>query len=416
MHDLVVVGGGAAGLLAAGFAANSGLDVAVIEHGDKPANKILITGKGRCNVTNDCDEQTFLKNVRRSPKFMYSSIYAFNCQQTMKLFEQLGVPLKTERGRRVFPQSDRAADIRYALIKHAGQAHIIKAGVKSLVIEQGAVCGVTLKNGETVRAKNVLVATGGLSYPTTGSTGDGYKLAAQAGHSIITPQASLVPLICEDNNLAALTGVALKNVLLKLTIGNKQVFAEQGEMLFTHTGISGPLVLSASAHMDEPFEQAVAHIDMKPALDEQTLDKRIARDFEKYAGKNITNALKDLTLSALVPVFIERSGIAPEKKANQITKIERAKLTKLFKNFEIKVVKKDKIEHAVITSGGVNTAEVDPRTMQSKLVKNLFFAGEVLDVDAYTGGFNLQIAFSSAYAAAKAVCDAILGLNRFKGL
>lgn len=400
MRELIVIGGGAAGLFAAGTACREGHAVTVIEHMEETGKKLLLTGKGRCNVTNNCDEEVFLRHVRRNPRFLYSALYALPPREVMAFFEEMGVPLKTERGRRVFPQSDKAADIRAALQRYAQKAVLKHGEAADIVMENGAVCGVKLADGEIVRGDAVLLATGGLSYPATGSTGDGYRMAKKLGHTIIPPTPSLVPLTAEGV-CRQMMGLSLKNVTLKLLENGKAVFEEQGELLFTHFGLSGPLVLSASAHMEEkPGRVYTAQIDWKPALDSQQLDKRILRDFEMFANRDVGHALEKLLPRKSIPVFLQRWGIDPTRKVNQITKQERAALASLLKAFTIQIKGKEPVERAVITAGGVSVREVEPKTMQSKLAPGLYFAGEILDVDAYTGGYNLQIAFCTACAAA----------------
>ncbi len=398
----VIIGGGAAGLFAAGWLVRGGVDTVIIEHSGELGRKILVTGKGRCNVTNDCDEPEFMKNVRTNPKFMYSSIYSFSPRKTMEFFENLGVPLKTERGRRVFPVSDKAADIRRALIKWADRAEVIYDDAGSIETEDGRVTGVNCVSGRTVTADRVLLATGGLSYRKTGSTGDGYRFARRLGHTIIEPTASLVPLVENGTKGRRMMGLSLRNVNLTVTDGKKKVFSEQGEMLFTHFGISGPLVLSASSHLKgEELSRYKAVIDLKPALSEEQLDKRVQRDFEKFHLKQAANSLDLLLPAKMREVVLEDWGIDPAKPVNQITREERMKLVHVLKNFTLSLRSRYKIDVAVITSGGVSVKEVDPSTLSSKLVDGLYFAGEVIDVDAYTGGYNLQIAFSTAYSAAR---------------
>lgn len=402
---VVVIGGGASGLMCAGFIAQKH-QVTVVEHSDMCAKKVLITGKGRCNVTNNCDEETILKNIRSNPKFMYSSLYAFPPAKVMEFFENMGVALKTERGRRVFPQSDKAVDIKKALEKHCKNADILYDEVTALIIENGTVTGVKLKSGGKISADAVVVATGGMSYKQTGSTGDGYKFAKQAGHTVVPPTASLVPLVAKGSDCQKMMGLSLKNVNLSLKCKNKTVFSEMGEMLFTHFGISGPLVLSASCHIkDKNISDYKAVIDLKPALDNQTLYKRICDDFEKLHSKKAVNCLEWLLPKSMIPVMLDRWGIDKEKSVNQITKQERLQLVQLLKNFEVEISAKYKLDIAVITAGGVSVKEINPSTMQSKLVKGLYFIGEVIDVDAYTGGYNLQIAFSTAYAAAQSISE-----------
>ena len=403
--EIIVIGGGAAGLFCAGFMTEKHR-VTIIEHMDSCGKKLLITGKGRCNVTNDSDEETILKNIRTNPKFMFSSVYQFPPAKVMEFFENMGVPLKTERGRRVFPVSDKAADIKKALEKHCKGADILYDEVEKLIIEDGAAKGVVLKSGKQLYADKVIVATGGMSYKQTGSTGDGYRFARQAGHTVVTPTASLVPLVENGSMCKEMMGLSLKNVNLSLVYKNKKVFSEQGEMLFTHFGISGPLVLSASCHIkDKEIQQYKAVIDMKPALPNEVLYKRICDDFAKLNNKKAANCLEWLLPKSMIPVMLKVWGIDTEKAVNQITREERLRLVEAMKNFEIPLNSKYKLDIAVITSGGVAVKEINPKTMQSKICENLYFIGEVIDVDAYTGGYNLQIAFSTAYAAAQSILE-----------
>ena len=394
---IIIIGGGAAGLMAAGNLREKGFVPTVIEHKEKCGQKILITGKGRCNVTNQCDIEEFMQNIRRNPRFLYSSISNFTPEDTMDFFDSSGVPLKTERGKRVFPVSDRASDILNALLKNASGMNLIHGAVKQILVEDKTIIGIRLKNDKEIEADVVLLCTGGLSYKATGSTGDGYRMAEQLGHTIVPPEASLVGLTIKGKECTQMMGLSLKNVELKLLYKSKIVFAEQGEMLFTHFGISGPIVLSASAHM-KMEEQYIVEIDLKPALSLEELDKRLVRDFEKFSNKDVKNVLSGLLPQKMIPIVLERWGIG-DKKTHQVTKQEREKLVLLLKHFEFAIEKKESVEYAVITAGGVSVKEVNPKTMQSKLVDGLFFAGEILDVDGYTGGFNLQIAFSTAVAA-----------------
>ena len=399
MANILIVGAGAAGLMAAGAAVRLGHSVTVLEHTEKPGQKLLITGKGRCNVTNNCDENTFLQNVRTNPRFLYSSLYAFPPAKTMELFEELGVPLKTERGRRVFPVSDRAEDIRQALLRYADGAQILYDGAEKLVIEEGRAVGVVTKSGRTLTADAVLVATGGVSYPVTGSTGDGYQLAKQAGHRIVPTVPSLCSLVSPDEDCRAMMGLSLKNVTLTLYRDKKAVFTEMGEMLFTHFGISGPLTLMASSYIKDMQKHAwKAVIDLKPALDEEQLYKRVTNDFALLANKSAQGALVKLLPASMQPVMVKRWGVDPATRANQITKEQKRELVRLVKHWEVPISKRGDLAHAVITAGGVDVKQVDPKTMESKLCPGLYFAGEVLDVDAYTGGYNLQIAWCTAQA------------------
>ena len=423
MADVVIVGAGAAGLMAAGAAVRQGHRVTVLEHTDKPGQKILVTGKGRCNVTNDCTAEEFLRHVRTNPRFLYSSLGAFPPVRTMELFESLGVELKVERGRRVFPVSDKAEEIRQALLRYAQGAQIVYDGAKKLLLEElppepeaaPAVpenprhpkkkkagpelrcVGVRGTSGREYRADAVLVATGGVSYPTTGSTGDGYKLARQAGHTLVEPVPSLVSLVSHDPDCKKMMGLALKNVTLTLYEDGKAIFDEQGEMLFTHFGISGPLTLSASSHLgDMKKHRYHAEIDLKPALTEEQLYDRITRDFSLLANHAAQGALVKLLPASMQPVMVARWGIDPATRANQITREQKRELVHLCKHWNVPIDARGDLAHAVITSGGVSVREVDPKTMQSKKALGLYFAGEVLDVDAYTGGYNLQIAFCTA--------------------
>lgn len=419
---VLVVGGGAAGLMAAGAALRQGHEVTVLEHMEKPAQKILVTGKGRCNVTNDCTAEEFLHHVRTNPRFLFSSLGAFPPARTMELFESLGVELKVERGRRVFPVSDKAEEIRQALLRYADGADIVHDGAKKLLLEPLAqpeeapaapedprrpkkkkpgpayrCVGVRGTSGREYKADAVLVATGGLSYPTTGSTGDGYKLARQAGHALVEPVPSLVSLVSHDADCKKMMGLALKNVTLTLHEDGKAIFEEQGEMLFTHFGISGPLTLSASSHLgDMKKHKYEAFIDLKPALSEEQLYDRITRDFALLANHAAQGALVKLLPSSMQPVMVARWGIDPATRANQITREQKRELVQLMKHWRVSIDARGDLAHAVITSGGVSVREVDPKTMQSKKALGLYFAGEVLDVDAYTGGYNLQIAFCTA--------------------
>ena len=403
---IIVIGAGASGMFCAGFLAKDFHRVTLVEHSDAAGKKLLITGKGRCNVTNNTDEETILKNVRTNPKFLYSCIYQYPPKSVMDFFEQMGVPLKTERGRRVFPISNRASDIKKALENHCKNVQLIYANVTELILGDNCVKGVKLADGQTLFADKVVVATGGLSYQNTGSTGDGYRFAQQAGHTVIKPTASLVPLVENGNLCKEMIGLSLKNVNLSIVYKNKVVFSEQGEMLFTHFGMSGPLVLSASCHIkDKDIQAHKAVIDLKPALSNEVLYKRICEDFLKLHSKKAVNCLEWLLPKSMIPVVLKVWGIDTEKSVNQITKEERNELVKILKGFEIPLNAKYKLDIAVITSGGVSTKEINPSTMQSKLIKGLYFIGEVVDVDAYTGGYNLQIAFSTAYACARGIAQ-----------
>ena len=404
MTDVVIVGGGAAGLMAAGAACARGLSVTVVEHNPKgPGQKLLITGKGRCNVTNDCDAREFLHFVRHNGRFLYSALYAFPPAATMELFETLGVPLKTERGRRVFPQSDRATDVLAALRQYARDAHFVRADVEKLLLENGVCVGVAA-DGKPYRAAATLVAAGGISYPATGSDGSGYRLARQAGHTIVDPQPSLCSLVSPDADCRAMMGLSLHNVALTLLCDGRPLFTEQGEALFTHFGLSGPLVLSASTYIDDlKKHRYVVEFDLKPALDEKALYDRLTRDFAALGGHSAQGALARLLPASMRPVAVRRWGVDPAVRAAQITKEQKQALVTLCKHWQVPISALGDKEHAVITAGGVSVKEVDPKTMQSKLCPGLYFAGEVLDVDARTGGYNLQIAWSTAQAAVRAL-------------
>ena len=401
---VVVIGAGAAGLLAAGEAARLGCSVILLEKNDSPGKKLAITGKGRCNVTNDCSVQDTLKNVPVNSRFLFSCLSAFPPAKTMEFFEELGVPLKTERGQRVFPKSDKAGDIVNALKKWSsrGGAELVHRRAKEIETENGRVTAV-LAGDRRFECDCVLIATGGLSYKVTGSDGWGLREAHRLGHTVTSLRASLVPLEAEQSYCSELSGLSLRNVgLTVLNSQGKKVYTDFGEMLFTHFGVSGPMILSASAHLrDFEKEHYRLSIDLKPALDEKELDKRILRDFEKYANRDFANALGDLLPRTMIPIVIRLTGVDPETKVNSITREQRRKLLKIIKAFPVDIRGTRPINEAIITSGGVNVKEINPGTMESKLVKGLFFAGEVIDVDAYTGGFNLQIAWSTAVAAAK---------------
>lgn len=392
--------------MAAGLAARRGLDVVIIEKTKYTGRKLGITGKGRCNVTNDCPPREVIGNIPRNGKFLYSAVTAFPPRRVMELFESLGVPLKVERGNRVFPVSDRAADIVEALraFCRRGGVRIVHERAVEILTDGGRVSGVRTDAGEHM-ATSALIATGGLSYPVTGSDGDGYKLAAALGHNVVKPRGSLVPLEAEGGECARMQGFAPRNVAVKVVDGSgRRVYEDFGEMLFTHFGVSGPVILSASAHMrDFERERYTLYIDLKPALDMETLDRRLLRDFEKYKNRDFINALEDLAGRSMIPVLVERSGIPPHTRVNSVTREQRRALAELLKAFPVKITGPRPVEEAIVTSGGVDVREVDPRTMESKLVPGLRFAGEVLDVDGYTGGFNLQIAWSTAYVAAGSV-------------
>lgn len=403
--DLIVVGGGAAGMMAAGTAGELGLNVILIEKNARPGRKLGITGKGRCNLTNNCSVQDVIAAVPTNPRFLYGAVSRFAPQDTMAFFEGLGVPLKTERGRRVFPQSDRAGDIIDALTRFLREHHvkILQGEARKLLIEEGGVRGVVLRDGTELLAPKVIVACGGASYPGTGSTGDGYRLARQAGHSVLPLRPSLVPLVEQGGDCARMQGLALKNAAVRVYERQKLIYEDFGELLFTHFGVSGPAVLSASSHMRR-MEPGVyrLEIDLKPALPPEKLDARLQRDLEENSNKDFINSLGALLPRKMIPILVERSGIPPETKCNAITREQRRDFAALLKGFSVNIQGFRPIEEAIVTSGGVNVREINPKTMESKLVHGLYFAGEVLDVDAYTGGFNLQIAFATGRLAAQA--------------
>lgn len=405
-YDAIIIGAGAAGCAAAGYAAQNGRRVLLLERNKRPARKILVTGKGRCNVTNECEPEEFLRHVRRNPRFLYGAISRFAPKNTMELFEKLGVKLKTERGRRVFPQSDRAMDIADALQLFIKNRNVTleEGRAQKLMFEDGALVGVLTEDGRFFRAPKVVVATGGMSYPLTGSGGDGYKLARQAGHTIVEPRPSLVGVSAKEN-LSEAAGLSLKNVTMRLYQSGKKkpIYEELGEMLITHEGVSGPLVLTASTYMSAPVSEYRMELDLKPGLSEQELDGRILRDFGEKLNRDFANALDELLPRSFVPYVVAASGIPPEIKVNSVTKEQRAALVRAIKAFGITPTALDPIETAIITAGGVSVKEVDPKTMESKLVPGLYFAGEVLDLDAETGGYNLQIAFTTGHAAGMAI-------------
>ena len=408
--DIVVIGGGAAGCMAALTAARKGASVILLERNQKLGRKLYITGKGRCNVTNDCAPDEVLKNIPHNGRFLTSSVTRFPPASVKELFTALGVKLKTERGNRVFPQSDKAADIIDALLMGLRRAGVeIREERAADIHSAGEGLRVHTERGE-YRCKAIILATGGVSYPLTGSTGDGYQMAAALGHTIIPPKPSLVPLVAEGDLCRRMQGLSLRNVAIKVKNSKKKViYQEQGEMLFTHFGLSGPLILSASAHMrDFDKDHYTVWIDMKPALDEKTLDARILRDLGENPNREFHNVLDGLVPRLMVPVLAELTGIPDGTKANSVTREGRRRLLELLKNFPVEITGPRPVEEAIVTSGGIKVTEVDPKTMQSKLVKGVYFAGEVLDADAYTGGFNLQIAWSTGHAAGESAAEAVL--------
>lgn len=402
-YDAIVIGGGAAGMMAAVTAGRMGRDVLLLEQNSVLGKKLKITGKGRCNVTNACDNDTLMKNIPGNSRFLFSAFSQFSTQDTMTFFEDLGVPLKIERGNRVFPVSDRAEDITSAFSKALRDADVTVSESRAIKIitEDGAVRGVLTDSGEYY-SESVLIATGGKSYPQTGSTGDGYRMAIECGHTVTAIRPSLVPLVIKEGYCREMMGLSLKNVTLNLydTKDNKLLFSELGEMLFTHFGVSGPLVLSAGAHIRDMAEGRYRmEIDLKPALEDEKLDLRIQRDFSENINKDYFNSLRKLLPAKMIPIVVRLSEIPPELKVNQITKQQRRKLLEVLKHFPLTIKDFRPVEEAIVTSGGVSVREISPKTMESKLVNGLYFAGEVIDVDAYTGGFNLQIAFSTGYSA-----------------
>lgn len=406
-NSIFVVGGGAAGMMAAITAAENGAQVTLLERNDRLGKKLYITGKGRCNVTNDCAPEDFFQNVPRNPRFLYSAIYAFPPREVMAWFEARGCALKTERGNRVFPQSDKSASVIDALraeLRRLG-VRVLQERALDIVTQDGAVCGIETDGGFH-KTERVILATGGCSYPQTGSTGDGYRMLEKLGHTIVPPVGSLVPLVEKGYDCKQMQGLALKNVTLRLVNQKgKTVFEEFGELLFTHFGLSGPVVLSASAHMNEKDSYTVL-LDLKPALDEQKLDLRLLRDFEKFQNRDFENALVELLPKSMIPVIVRRSGIPAEEKVHSITREQRRALLELMKRFPVEIACKAPVEEAIVTSGGVKVSEIEPGTMQSKRVHGLYAAGELLDVDAYTGGFNLQIAWATGRAAGlAAACE-----------
>ena len=415
-YDVAVIGGGPAGMFSAGLIAQAGNRVALIEKNEKVGRKLLITGKGRCNITNMSDKNDLIAALTKNSKFMYSAFSNFDAYDTVAFFEDNGVPIKVERGNRVFPVSDKAVDVVDCLcnfVKHNG-VEILNNTVSNVLKNNNGTFTVKLDELTEITSEYVVIATGGKSYPKTGSTGDGYTFAEKLGHSIVKPKGSLVPLNVAEGAAAECQGLSLKNVAIKVvdTKNKKTVYSDFVEMLFTHFGLSGPMFLSASAHIrDAKIGQYKIHIDLKPALDEEKLDNRILRDFSVNSNKILSNSLSKLLPSKLIPVIIKVSGLNGELKVNQITKLQRESLVKTIKDFSFTVTSLRPVEEAIVTSGGVDCNEINPKNMCSKIVDKLYFAGEVIDVDAYTGGFNLQIAFSTAYCAAKDIDKRLKGEN-----
>lgn len=402
-YDGIIIGGGPAGMFAAITAASRGQKVLLLERNDRLGKKLLITGKGRCNVTNNCTAQEVLQNTPRNGRFLFSTLTAFPPEKTMAFFEEHGCTLKTERGSRVFPVTDKAASILDCLQKELNRQKVTvkTARVKEIIMLEGRAVGVKTQNDEVLLSNWVLLATGGASYPTTGSTGDGYAMAEKLGHTIVPAVGSLVPLETAGRDCQDMQGLSLRNVAVKLVNAKgKVLYRDFGELLFTHFGISGPTVLSASCHLKGEGCKLV--IDLKPALEENKLDDRILRDLELYKNRAMENALIDLLPKSMIPVVLRRLDIDPAMQANALTKQKRRALVELLKGFSVEITGKRPVAEAIITSGGVKVAEIDPKTMESKKVPGLYFAGEIIDCDAYTGGFNLQIAWATAYAAGMA--------------
>lgn len=402
-YDGIVIGGGPAGMFAAITAAGRGQKVLLLERNDRLGKKLLITGKGRCNVTNNCTEEEILRNVPRNGRFLYSAMAGFSPEQVMDFFNNHGCQLKTERGNRVFPVSDRSQSVLDCLQNELRRTRVTvrTARVKEILTVEGRACGVQTEEG--VYTSNwVILATGGVSYPATGSTGDGYRMASALGHTVVEPEGSLVPLETKGTDCQQMQGLSLRNVAVKLLNGKgKLLYKDFGELLFTHFGVSGPTVLSASCHLKG--EGCKLLIDLKPALDEGKLNDRILRDLELYQNRAMENALTDLLPRSMIPVVLQRLEIDPEMQANSLTRQKRRKLVELLKAFPIEITGKRPVSEAIITKGGIKTGEIDPKTMESKKVPGLYFAGEIIDCDAYTGGFNLQIAWATAYAAGMSV-------------
>lgn len=414
MSKVLIVGGGAAGMMAAIAAAGNGHEVHVYEKNEKLGKKLFITGKGRCNLTNACDMDTLFASVVSNPKFLYSAFYGFTNEQTMAFFENLGLRIKVERGNRVFPVSDHSSDVIRVLEKEMERLGVqvhLHSEVKEVLTAENVFSGILLGNGKKTQGDACVIATGGLSYPSTGSTGDGYRFAENLGHRVAELSPSLVPMEVKEWYAKELQGLSLRNVTATVYDGKKKLYEEFGEMLFTHYGVSGPIILSASSVVGKKLgtkkgqkKELVLKLDLKPALSMEQLDQRVLRDFEEQKNKQFKNAVDKLFPAKLKPVMIELSGIFPEKKVNEISKEERHRFVELIKNFRMTLTGRRGFQEAIITRGGVSVKDVDPGTMESRHVKNLYFAGEVLDLDAVTGGFNLQIAWSTGYAAGNSIC------------
>lgn len=410
MSNILIAGGGAAGMAAAVFAAEKGCQVHLFEKNEKLGKKLFITGKGRCNFTNDCPEEDFFASVVSNPKFLYSSLYGFNCQASIAFFENLGVPVKVERGNRAFPASDHSSDIIRALerrLRELGVKISLNTEVREVLCREGRAAGLLLKDGTRIHGDAVLIAAGGLSYPSTGSTGDGYRWAQESGHSLQPLRPALVPLETEEAYIPRMQGLSLRNIEFTVKDGKKKIFSEFGELLFTHFGISGPLALSASSRIGKRLEERKlsAWINLKPALTPEQLDARLLREFEKSWNRQFKNILPELFPSKLAPVILELSGIPGELPVREVSREQRESFVRLSRAFPLTITGTRGYREAVVTQGGVSVKEINPATMESKILPGLYFAGEVLDLDALTGGFNLQIAWSTARAAAEAMAE-----------
>lgn len=405
LYDVVVIGGGASGMIAAGTAGSLGKNVLLFEKNDKLGKKLYITGKGRCNITNTASLDDFLKNVPKNSKFLYSVLNNYTNQDIIHLLKTLGLKTKVERGGRVFPVSDKSSDVIKCFEKYLQINNVsvkLNSKVASIIHKNNIITGVKLTNGEVINTNSIVIATGGLSYPMTGSDGDGYKFAKKLGHKVIDLYPSLVPLVVKEEYVKELQGLTLKNVTVQLESNGKTLFKEFGEMLFTHFGLSGPLILSASYFAVEAMKKGKEVrivIDLKPYMNYDELDKRLLKDFELFANKKFKNSLNNLLPQKIIPTIISLSGISELKTVNQISKEERKKLAIILKNLDFEIINTRPVSEAIVTSGGVSVKEINPKTMESKLIKGLYFAGEVIDVNAFTGGFNLQIAFSTGYVA-----------------
>jgi len=413
-YDLIVVGGGPAGMLSASTAASRGLKVCLLEKNEKLGRKLFITGKGRCNVTNYGDINDFFQNVIANPKFLYSAFKSFDNHGLITLLNSLDVQTKVEHGNRVFPASDKSSDVIKALQKHLQKNNVeikLHAEVKKILVKNQQVAGVLLSNAKQISAPKVIIATGGMSYPQTGSTGDGYKMARQLGHTIVAPKPALIPLIAKEKWVKDLQGLTLKNVSIKALINNKVKAEQFGEMIFTHFGVSGPIILSLSSHIRDYISASKNKpvqliLDLKPALTGEQLDVRLQRDFNKYSSKHLKNAFDDLLPQRIIAVVLQLSGVDIHKQVNQISKTERSLLVHTLKNISLNVTGTRPLSEAIVTSGGINVKEINPSTLESKIIQGLYFAGEIIDVDALTGGYNLQIAFSTGYLSGQSAAKA----------